>query len=309
MTLNLNNIDAYKLAQLRYGVQKPHSFPPRQLTNLNDFSNLCFNTAAEFVDTNVIPLENTPAGQKCQIAMIQQLGLNGREHPGLKLRLPIILSRPQYFKDAYLATGSVDDAYKISVNSCITNHSPGLEQTTCIERCGNARDALLLTLQTQHKTSKHHVPSHSDNNHGDINPNDPTRDSGDINPNDPTRDSGDINNSNCASIISCGNNTTDSSSTTIPSQSAIKSLTDSQLAPKPSILAYEGYENNNNGRCGGIIFIIFIIIIILVLIGSLVSGNDTENSGNLNSGNGGGSTVQLKNAFSSKRKQIFSRKR
>ncbi len=296
MALNLNNIDAYKLAQLRYGVQKPHSFPPRQLTNLNDFSDLCFNTAAEFVDTNVTPLENSPAGQKCQIATIQQLALNGREHPGLKLRLPIVLARPQYFKDAYLATGSIDDAYKISVNSCITNHSPGLEQTTCIERCGNARDALLLSLQTQNNASNHPAPSHPYNNRGN-NSNVPSRHSGDTLPND------------CASIISCGNNTTDSSAVTIPSQSAIKSLTDSQLAPKPSILAYEGYENNNNGRCGGIIFIIFIIIIILVLIGSLVSGNDTENSGNLNSGNGGGSTVQFKNAFSSKRKQMFSRKR
>jgi len=309
MALNLNNIDAYKLAQLRYGVQKPHSFPPRQLTNLNDFSDLCFNTAAEFVDTNVTPLENSPAGQKCQIATIQQLALNGREHPGLKLRLPIVLARPQYFKDAYLATGSIDDAYKISVNSCITNHSPGLEQTTCIERCGNARDALLLSLQTQNNTPNNPSSSHPYNNRGDALPTDPTRHSGDALPTDPTRHSGDALPTDCASIISCGNNTTDSSSATIPSQSAIKSLTDSQLAPKPSILAYEGYENNNNGRCGGIIFIIFIIIIILVLIGSLVSGNDTENSGNLNSGNGGGSTVQFKNAFSSKRKQMFSRKR
>ena len=149
MTIDLANIDAYKLAQLRYGVKKPHSFPGPQLTNMNDFNNLCFNTVAEFVDPNITPLQNSPAGQKCQIAMIQQFGLNGREHPGLKLRMPVVLSRPQYFKNAFLATGDPNTAYKIAVNSCITNLSPGLEQTNCIQRCGNARDALILSQQRQ----------------------------------------------------------------------------------------------------------------------------------------------------------------
>ena len=159
MTIDLANIDAYKLAQLRYGVKKPHTFPGPQLTNMNDFNNLCFNTVAEFVDPNITPLQNSPAGQKCQIAMIQQLGLNGQEHPGLKLRMPVVLSRPQYFKNAYLATGNPNSAYKIAVNSCITNLSPGLEQASCIQRCGNARDALILSLQRQqHKPVSVAIP-------------------------------------------------------------------------------------------------------------------------------------------------------
>ena len=141
----INNLDVYKLAELRYGAKKAAHFPGPQLTNLNDFNNFCFNTVAEFVDPALEPLQHSAEGKKCQIAMIKQLALNGREHPGLKLRLPVVLSRPQYFKDAYLATGNIDEAYKIAVNSCIVNQSPGLSQTSCIQRCGDARDALLLS--------------------------------------------------------------------------------------------------------------------------------------------------------------------
>jgi len=82
MSINLNNIDVHLLAQRKYGVRSAHSFPGPQLTNLDNFNNFCFNTAAEFIDPNAIPLENTPTGQKCQIAMIQQLALAGRDNPG-----------------------------------------------------------------------------------------------------------------------------------------------------------------------------------------------------------------------------------
>jgi hypothetical protein len=176
MSFNLDDVDAYKLAQLRHGAQFKENFPGPQITNMNDFNDLCFSTAAEFVDTSVTPLENSRAGQKCQAAMIQQLALNGREKPGSKLRLPIVLAKPQYFKDAWLATGSIDDAYKISVNSCITNQSPGLEQTSCIQRCGNARDALLLTPGARPQAIPSRMPGsnpsawqprHSDRHSGD----------------------------------------------------------------------------------------------------------------------------------------------
>jgi len=304
MPLNLDNVDAYKLAQLRYGVKQQHSFPGPQLTNFSDFNNLCFNTAAEFVDTNITPIENSPAGQKCQIAMIQQLGLSGREHPGLKFRLPVILSKPQYFKDAYLATGSIDDAYKISVNSCITNQSPGLEQTTCIQRCGNARDALLLTLNQQPPYNPNYAPPSNKNND--------QRHSGD--------QAGDH----------AGDHAGDQSPNH-PHESAVMNLTAAAEAaqnPPISSIAHESYEagvqndnqndNQNNGRCGGIIFIIIIIIIVLLLIGSLCTSGDAGAGGAGGAAGGGGAggikhrnkgSSLLKNAFGSKNSKSFSRKR
>jgi len=305
MAINLDNVDADQFAQLRYGVQSRETFPGPQLTNMNSFSNLCFNTAAEFVDTSVTSLENTGAGQKCQAAMIQQLALNGREHPGLKLRMPVVLSKPQYFKDAYLATRSIDDAYKISVNSCITNQSPGIEQTSCVERCGNARDTLLLTIANQRRRQRRPQPH--------------IRHSGDI------PDS--ILGSKCVSSIQCGQKASEQplkKSLDIASEAAVVNLTAAELAKKSSALVYEPYDkdsddkdsddkdsglsDDDNGQgwqCGMIIFTIFIIVAILLLIGSLCSGGDKTGGQSKNFRQQG----QIKNAFASKRKKHFSRKR
>ena len=291
MTLNLDNVDAYKLAQLRYGATQRNSFPPKQITNLDNFNNLCFSTAAEFVDTNITPLEHSPAGQKCQAAMIDQLKLNGREHPGMKLRLPVVLSKPQYFKNAYLATGNINESYKICANSCILNQSPGLEQTTCIERCGNARDALSLT----------------------------------INPNKQ------INSTPPGLAVSTTTGAAPISNSTEYPQSVVQNLTKLSTSNPTNILVYESQDNQNstknsfenyeqpdknNTRCGGIIFIIFIIIFILILIGSLI-GDDNEYyngyqgprgpPGQMRTSSSGQS--QLKNAFTSKRGKYFTRSR
>ena len=45
-----DNLDVYKLAEQRYGVKNVSEFPGPQLTNINKFSDFCFETAAEFVD-------------------------------------------------------------------------------------------------------------------------------------------------------------------------------------------------------------------------------------------------------------------
>ena len=140
----IENIDVYKLAEQRYGVDNVSEFPGQQLTNINRFSDFCFETAAEFVDQDK-EIQNTTEGQKCESAVIQQMLLSGKEKPVNRFRLPIILSKPQYFKDAYLKTGNIEEAYRIAVNSCISNGNPGLEQSTCIERATNARDAMILS--------------------------------------------------------------------------------------------------------------------------------------------------------------------
>lgn len=152
-----NNIDLYsinadKLAQLRYGVDRKYNFPGKQLNNLDNFNNLCFDTVAEFVDPLVMSPLDTPAGQKCQIAMLQQMNLTGRLankiNKGNVFRLPVTLSRPQYFKEALEKTGNIEESYKMCLNSCMVNESP-LNQNKCVERCGNARDALILTVKPE----------------------------------------------------------------------------------------------------------------------------------------------------------------
>jgi hypothetical protein len=140
----INNLDVYKLAEQRYGVKNVSEFPGPQLTNINKFSDFCFETAAEFVDQGK-EIQNTPEGQKCESAVIQQMLLSGKEKPVNRFRLPVILSKPQYFKDAYLKTGNIEEAYRIAVNSCMSNGNPGIEQSTCIERATNARDAMILS--------------------------------------------------------------------------------------------------------------------------------------------------------------------
>lgn len=140
----IENVDVYKLAEQRYGVDNVSEFPGKQLTNINRFSDFCFETAAEFVDQDK-EIQNTTEGQKCESAVIQQMLLSGKEKPVNRFRLPVILSKPQYFKDAYLKTGNIEEAYRIAVNSCISNGNPGLEQSTCIERATNARDAMILS--------------------------------------------------------------------------------------------------------------------------------------------------------------------
>ena len=137
-----DNLDVYKLAERRYGVKNVSEFPGPQLTNINKFRDFCFETAAEFVDQDK-EIQNTSEGQKCESAVIKQMSLYGKEKPDNRFRLPVILSKPQYFKDAYLKTGNIEEAYRIAANSCISNGNPGFEQSTCIKRVANARDAMI----------------------------------------------------------------------------------------------------------------------------------------------------------------------
>jgi len=142
-----DDVDVYKLAELKYGAKENLTFPGNQLTHMNDFNNFCMNTVAEFVDPEVLPIRHSGAGQKCQTAMLQQLMINGKTlKAGNKLRMPVVLSRPQYFKDALIATGNPDEAYKICCNSCVVNSSDNtIHQSTCIERCGDALNTIKLT--------------------------------------------------------------------------------------------------------------------------------------------------------------------
>ena len=61
-----DDVDVYKLAELKYGAKENLTFPGNQLTHMNDFNNFCMNTVAEFVDPEVLPIRHSGAGQKCQ---------------------------------------------------------------------------------------------------------------------------------------------------------------------------------------------------------------------------------------------------
>ena len=250
MPLDLNNIDAAGLAQIRFGVNKTEPFPGKQLTNLNDFNNFCFNTVAQFVDPNEIPLKHSSAGQKCQAAMLQQLALSGREHPGLKFRMPVVLSKPQYFKNAYLQTGNIDEAYKICVNSAIANQSPGLEQTNAIQRCTDARDALELTMMME-KNKQLSQQAHAANVLSQLNTKQKKRSS---EAKELNEIAGQLD-SNCASIVPCPDHITLAEldkkkvgTESVPSAAAVKSMTTADQNKTPNAAAYEAesYKETND---------------------------------------------------------------
>ena len=137
----IQNADPSILATKLFGTQKQHSWPGPQITQLDQYNNFCFNLAAE-VNKNADILQ-TPQGQKCKQAVLNQYKLNGRLYPENHFKLPITPSKSHTFLEKYLDSGNIDDSYKAAIKEC--NSLSCNERQQCIDNANNVKKLLHLS--------------------------------------------------------------------------------------------------------------------------------------------------------------------
>ena len=91
--VHINIIDACKQM---YGIKKPKAWPGTYITNLNEFRNACYGSCARFHNLQSMnQVRQTECGQQCEVAMMEQIQLNGHSPCSNWIAAPIISLPPR----------------------------------------------------------------------------------------------------------------------------------------------------------------------------------------------------------------------
>ena len=139
--IDFSNVNANLVAMKKYGVKDPKFFPGPSINNLHNFSDTCYAIVNEFAENpvSVDDVRYSPAGLKCQQAVLNQIYLSGKD-PRQAYNAyspPIVKYTPQCFKKAYIMTQDANKAYELCINMAKTCEDK--------EMCGLCRDTVLAT--------------------------------------------------------------------------------------------------------------------------------------------------------------------